>query len=64
MVDCSQAQQQQSIEYTVKLTAAELDVVGEALGSQPYKLAAPLINKLRQQVIEQQQKAAAEPKKE
>ena len=58
------AQQQQlpTQEYTIKLTAQQLDVIGAGLGDQPFNKAAPLINKLRQQVIEQQQ--AAQPKLE
>lgn len=51
---CAQ-QQQPSQEYTIKLTAQDLDVIGAALGEQPFNKAAPLINKLRQQVMEQQQ---------
>lgn len=49
------AQQQQPQEYTIKLTAQDLDVIGAGLGEQPFNKAAPLINKLRQQVMEQQQ---------
>lgn len=47
-------------EYNIKLNSVELDLIGEGLGTQPYKQAAPLINKLRQQVIEQQQQKKIE----
>lgn len=49
------AQQQPTQEYTIRLTAQDLDVIGAGLGEQPFNKAAPLINKLRQQVMEQQQ---------
>ena len=50
--------QQQNLpsEYTIKLTPAELDVIGNGLGSIAFKDAAPLINKLREQVLAQQPK--------
>lgn len=44
------------IEYTVKLTAAEIDIVGKALGKMSYEDVALLIQKLRQQIVEQQNK--------
>lgn len=47
-------------EYTVKVTSQELDLIAEGLQSQPFGKVLPLINKLRQQVVEQQQ-AAAKP---
>ena len=50
-------------EYSLKLLPAEVDIVGRALGTQPFNDAAPLINKIRQQVIEQQPKPV-EPVKE
>jgi len=50
-------------EYSLKLNATELDLIGEGLGTQPFNKAAPLINKLRQQVAEQQQ-AAQKPVEE
>lgn len=43
-------------EYTIKLTPAELDLIGNGLGSIQFKDAAPLINKLREQVLEQKPK--------
>lgn len=45
----------QPSEYTIKLTAQELDIVGRGLGTQPYNDVAPLVQKLRAQVVEQQQ---------
>jgi hypothetical protein len=41
------------------LTAADLDIISRGLAEIPYKDAAPLIQKLRQQIINQQQAAAA-----
>lgn len=48
------AQQQQQPEFNIKLTGIELDLIGEGLGTQPFNKAAPLIAKLREQVIQQQ----------
>jgi len=56
---------QQQIEYTVKLTGQELDLIGEGLGTQPFKVVAPLLQKMREQIAEQQvatQKQKEEPK--
>lgn len=51
----AQQSQAPTQEYTIKLTAQDLDVIGAGLGDQPFNKAAPLINKLKQQVMEQQQ---------
>ena len=45
-------------EYHITVTSQELDLIGLGLGEQPFNKAAPLLNKLRQQVTEQQQAAA------
>lgn len=46
------AQQQ---EFTIKLTGPELDIIGRGLGEVPFKDAAPILQKLREQVAAQQQ---------
>lgn len=48
------AQQPSPQEFTLKLSASELDIVGKALEEIPFKTAAPLMQKLRQQIMEQQ----------
>lgn len=50
-------------EYTVKLTAPEVDIVGKALGSLPYQEVALLIQKLREQIVAQQQNKPVDEKK-
>lgn len=40
------------MDLVVKITAAELDLIGSGLGSVPYKDAAPLIVKLQRQYLE------------
>lgn len=50
------ARAQAPVEYTIKLPGPELDVVGEGLGGLPYVKAAPILNKIREQVQEQQKK--------
>ena len=55
------AQNTQPTEYNLKLSPAELDIVGKALGTQPFNDAAPLLNKLRQQVVDQSPKPEAKP---
>lgn len=54
--------QVQSFEYTIKLTGQELDLIGEGLGTQPFKLVAPLLQKLREQVAAQQASKPEEKK--
>ena len=39
--------------YNIIVTPQELDTIGNGLGSMPFKDAAPLINKLREQVMQQ-----------
>ena len=60
-----QADQQSSApsEYTLKITSQELDLLGRALGTMPYNDIAPLLQKLRSQVVEQQKPKKAEPVK-
>lgn len=41
-------------EFTVKVSPAELDLIGKGLGKLPFEESAPLIQKLRQQIVEQQ----------
>ena len=51
--------------FTLQVTGAEAQMIGDALGTQPFSKVAPLMNKLQQQVIAQQQKATeVSPKKE
>lgn len=60
----AQEQPSQPTEYNLKITPQELDQVGKALGLMPYNDIAPLMQKLRAQVMEQQQpKKVEEPKK-
>lgn len=61
-----QAYAQTVQEYNLKINAQELDLIGDGLGNIAFNKAAPLINKLRQQVAEQQQAAqkVVEEKKE
>lgn len=44
-------------EYTVKITQPELNLIGRGLGGLPYNDVADLVNKLRSQIMEQQQQA-------
>ncbi|HNA21766.1 MAG TPA: hypothetical protein PLN40_10195 [Agitococcus sp.] len=63
MVTPVAAQQQQPSEYVLKITPAELDQIGKALGLMPYNDVAQTVQKLRQQVVDQQQpKKVEEPK--
>lgn len=64
LMTCHSAKAQAPSEYNLKLYPAEVDLLGKGLGTQPYNDAFPLINKMRQQVIEQQQlKPVVEPPK-
>lgn len=56
------AQQAAPVEYNLKLTAQEVDILGEALGTLPYSKVAVLIQKIRQQIVEQQQPKVEAPK--
>lgn len=46
----------QTPELTLKVTQPELDIISEGLQTQPFGKVVPLINKLRQQIIDQQPK--------
>ena len=61
----AQEQSSQPSEYVLKITPQELDLLGKALGGLPYNNVAPLLQKLRSQVVEQQKpkKVEKEPKK-
>ena len=61
----AQEQSSQPSEYVLKITPQDLDLMGKALGTMPYNDIAPLLQKLRSQVVEQQhpKKAEKEPKK-
>lgn len=59
---CSQPVQQ-PVEYTIKLTAAEVDIVGKGLGLLPYQDVALIIQKLRQQIVDQQSAKLVDDKK-
>lgn len=56
MYGCAHAQSLPT-EYIIKLSPTELDSVGKGLGFMPFNEAAPLINKIREQVLAQQPKA-------
>jgi hypothetical protein len=43
-------------DFTIKLTAAQLDTIGKGLGFVPFNEAAPLLQNLREQVQAQQPK--------
>lgn len=49
-------------ELIFRLTPDEANVVGQALGELPYRIAAPVLHKLQTQAAEQEQ--AAQPAKE
>lgn len=49
----AQAPAPQQPTYNVTVTAQELDAIGNALGKAPFEVAAPIIQKLREQVIAQ-----------
>jgi len=57
----------QAEEYSIKVTPADVDLISDGLQTQPFGKVFPLMNKLRSQIIEQQQaaqKPAADPPKE
>jgi hypothetical protein len=56
-----QLPQQQLPDYAFKVTPAEAEIIGKALSKLPYEEVAPLLQKLRTQVLEQQK--APEEKK-
>ena len=49
----------QAAELTLKVTPAELDLISDGLQEMSIRKAMPLINKLRQQIIDQQPKTVA-----
>lgn len=51
-------------EWTLKVTPPELDLISEGLQTQPFGKVVPLINKLRQQIVDQQPKSVEVPKEE
>lgn len=59
------AQQSKSPEFIIKVDAQQLEIIGKGLGKLPFDDVAPLIQALRQQVIEQQnpKPIPLEPKK-
>jgi hypothetical protein len=44
-------------EYLLKLTPADLSVIDRALQEMPFRIAAPLINKINAQIAAQQQQS-------
>jgi hypothetical protein len=44
------------MEFNLNVTEAEVDIIGQALAELPYKQSAPLMQKLIQQIKEQQTK--------
>lgn len=59
---CSVEAQQAPTEFIIKVKPADVDKIGKGLGKLPYEEVADLMQYLRQQVIEQQNKAVQEPK--
>jgi len=41
--------------FNIELTEQELNIIGQALGEMPYRLAEPVLRKLQEQVNQQQQ---------
>lgn len=56
------ANAQEPTEFDFKLTKADIAVIGEALGKEPYNKVAPLLAKLQQQINAQMQPKPVEPK--
>lgn len=48
-------------EYHINVTGDELDLIGEGLGTQPFNKVLPLLNKLKQQVADQQKVVPVTP---
>ena len=61
--EASQSASSPPVEYTLKITPQELDLLGKALGNQPYNDVAPLLQKLRSQFVEQNKLKKVEPVK-
>lgn len=51
-------------EITLKVTQLELDLISEGLQTQPFGKVVPLLNKLRQQIIDQMPKPVEPPKEQ
>ncbi len=47
----------QAEEYTVTVTPADVDLISDGLQTQPFGKVFPLMNKLRAQILQQQQAA-------
>lgn len=60
----AQVPAQPAVNFTITVTAQELDAIGNALGAMPFKDAAPLIGKLREQVMAQTTKPVEKPVEE
>lgn len=56
----AQQQQVQPMEYNLKITPQELDLLAKALGQMPYNEVVPMFQKLRSQIVEQQSKQVME----
>ena len=51
------------MEYTIKITEQDICVLSDALVELPYKIVAPLIDKLNRQIAEQQKVSPVEEQK-
>lgn len=54
-------QPNQPAEYVLKLAPLDVELIGKALGGLPFNEAAPIIQKLRQQIVDQQQPLKSVP---
>lgn len=45
------------MEFTLRFTAQDMEILNLAIGEIPFKLAAPLVAKINKQISEQQQSA-------
>lgn len=64
LVSSSALAQTPPAEYNLKVTPADVAIIGKALGSQPFNDVAPVLNKLQEQINEQNKpKSAATPDK-
>ena len=48
--------------YSLTLTAPEVDIIGKSLVEQPYKIVAPVFDKLKKQVEDQNKPPVEAPK--
>ena len=53
LVSTSAFAQNPPAEYMLKVTPADVSIIGKALGSQPFNDVAPVLNKLQEQINEQ-----------